>query len=223
MFVGASWVDGTGNDCGANVGDSFFDNMSDSVAFGEDEDTVFGHLIPAFGIEGSNKNDTKTACIEDIAAETELFAIEVELVEEQASKCDLDVLATDMDTSIMAINVTSDEKDNAMNAFVVPAVTLGRTEERLIDYGGTTDGVAYDNKHTTDLTDSNREVTIGHGGKFETLGDDATMLKDQPDDNAQLDVPILLRSRRTFLLLWPLLVSHRWIRVSHRWSHFRKF
>ena len=189
MFVGASCVDGTGNDYGADVGDSFFDNMSDSVAFGEEEDTMFGHLIPASGSGGHTKNDTGTARIEDIEAETETFSIEVELVEEHASKCDLDVLATDMNTPIMAINVTSDEKDNAMNAFVVPAVTLGRAEERLIDYGGTTDGVAYDNKHTTDLTDSNREVTIGHGGKFETLGDDATMLKALPDDNAPLDVP----------------------------------
>ncbi len=182
-------MDGTGNDYGADVGDSFFDNMSDSVAFGDEEDTMFGHLIPASGSGGHTQNDTGTARIEDIATETEQYAIAVELVEEQESKCSLDVLATDMDTSIMATKETSDEEENVMSTFVGSAVTLGLTEERLIDYCGTTDGVAYDNKHTTDLTDSNREVTIGHGGKFETLGDDAAMLKDLPDVNAPLDVP----------------------------------
>ncbi|KAI2500590.1 hypothetical protein MHU86_13881 [Fragilaria crotonensis] len=100
MFVGASCVDTMpvykGYDYCADVGDSFFDNMSDSVAFGEVDDTLFGHLILAGGT--CTKNDTKTARIEDTAAETEPVAIEVELVEEQESKCDLDVLATDMNT-----------------------------------------------------------------------------------------------------------------------------
>ncbi|KAI2499592.1 hypothetical protein MHU86_14887 [Fragilaria crotonensis] len=87
MFVGASCVDTMpvykGYDYCADVGDSFFDNMSDSVAFGEVDDTLFGHLIPAGGT--CTKNDTKTARIEDTAAETEPVAIEVELVEEQES------------------------------------------------------------------------------------------------------------------------------------------
>ncbi len=65
------------------------------MAFGEDEDTMFGHLIPVCSIEGCTKNDTATVCIEDIAAATEPFIIEVELVEEQNSTCDLDVLATE--------------------------------------------------------------------------------------------------------------------------------
>ena len=51
------------------------------------------------------------------------------MVEEQESICDLDVLATDMDTTIMATKETSDEKENAsMSAFVGSAVTLGRAE-----------------------------------------------------------------------------------------------
>ncbi len=71
-------------------------------------------------------------------------------------------------------------------------MTLGRAEEWLFKNGGATDDVTYDNKHTTDLTDSNREVTIGHGGELTILSDDATMLKDLPDDNAPLDVPELV-------------------------------
>ncbi|KAI2506458.1 hypothetical protein MHU86_7973 [Fragilaria crotonensis] len=196
MFVGASCV-GTmpvykGYDYCADVGDSFFDNMSDSVAFGEHEDTLFGHLIPACGSGGRTKNDTKTARIEDIAAETEPSAIEVELVEEQESKCDLDVLATDMNTPIMATNETTDEYDNVIvipSAFVGSAVTLGLAEEMLFNDSGANGGVAYDNKHTTNSTDSNREVTIGNSGKFAALGDDAIKLKDLPDDNVPLDVP----------------------------------
>jgi Zinc knuckle len=197
MFVGASCCMDTmsvckGYDYGADAGDSFFDNMSDSVAFGEHEDTSFGHLIPACGSGGHTKNDTKTARIEDIAAETEPSAIEVELVEEQESKCDLDVLATDMNTPIMATNETTDEYDNVIvipSAFVGSAVTLGLAEEMLFNDSGANGGVAYDNKHTTNSTDSNREVTIGNIGKFAALGDDAIKLKDLPDDNVPLDVP----------------------------------
>ena len=42
------------------------------------------------------------------------------------------------------------------------------------------------------MTDSNRGVTIGHGGKLSILSDGATMLKDLPDDNTPLDVPELV-------------------------------
>ena len=58
MFVGTSCVDMSvykGYDYGADVGDSFFDNMSDLVAFGEDDDTLFGHSILACGIGGHTK------------------------------------------------------------------------------------------------------------------------------------------------------------------------
>ncbi|KAI2492098.1 hypothetical protein MHU86_22465 [Fragilaria crotonensis] len=141
MFVGASCVDTMpvykGYDYCADVGDSFFDNMSDSVAFGEVDDTLFGHLILAGGT--CTKNDTKTARIEDTAAETEPVAIEVELVEEQESKCDLDVLATDMNTPIMATNETTDKNDKVIvmpSACVGSAVTLGLAEEWLLDDGG---------------------------------------------------------------------------------------
>ena len=137
MFVGASWVDMSvykGYDYGAYVGDSFFDNMSDSVAFGEHDDTLFGHLIPACGIGGNTKNDTEAACIEDIAAATEPFAIEVELVEEQKSKSDLDVLATDMNTPIMATNETTDKNDNVI---VMPSAFV-----RISSYAGTCGGMA---------------------------------------------------------------------------------
>ena len=73
------------------------------------------------------------------------------------------------------------------------AVTLGLAEEWRLDDGGATGGVAYDNKQTTDLTDSNRnEVTIGNGGKVPVMGDDVTMLKDLPDDESQLEVPGLV-------------------------------
>ncbi|KAI2501583.1 hypothetical protein MHU86_12854 [Fragilaria crotonensis] len=59
----------------------------------------------------------------------------------------------------------------------------------LFNDSGANGGVAYDNKHTTNSTDSNREVTIGNSGKFAALGDDAIKLKDLPDDNVPLDVP----------------------------------
>jgi hypothetical protein len=54
------------------------------------------------------------------------------LVEEKESICDLDVLATEMDTTIMATKETSDEKENAMSAFVGSAVTLGRAEDLIM-------------------------------------------------------------------------------------------
>ena len=85
-----------------------------------------------------------------MTAEPEQYAIEVELVEEHESKCDLDVLATCMDAPIMATKETSDEEENIMSAFVGSAVTLGRAEEWLFKNGGATDDVTYDNKHTTD-------------------------------------------------------------------------
>ncbi|KAI2512442.1 hypothetical protein MHU86_1895 [Fragilaria crotonensis] len=179
-----------GYDYAADAGDSFLDNMSNSVAFGEEDDTLFGHLIPGGGT--CPNNDTKTARIEDTAAASEPFAIEVELVEEQESKCDLDVLATDMNTPIMATLETTDESDNVIvipSALVGSAVTLGLVEEMLLDDSGATGGVAYDNKHTTDPTDSNREVTIGNSGKVAAWGVDAIKLKDLPDDNVPLDVP----------------------------------
>ena len=62
MFVGASSVDGrvyTSYLYDENVGDSFFDNKSDSVAFGEKEDTMLGHLILASGSGGHTKNNTE--------------------------------------------------------------------------------------------------------------------------------------------------------------------
>ncbi len=71
------------------------------------------HLIPASGSGGHTKNDTGTTHVEDIAAETEQYVIEVELVEEQESKCDLDVLATGMDTPIMATKETLNENEKA--------------------------------------------------------------------------------------------------------------
>jgi hypothetical protein len=147
MFVGALSVDGCNYKSYAhdeNEGDSFFDNMSDSVAFGKEEDAMFG------GSGGRTKNDTGTAHIEDIAAETEQYVIEVQLVEEQESKCDLDVLATGMDTPIMSTKEALNENKKAMRAIVGSVVTLGRAEEWLFKNGGATDDVTYDNKHTTD-------------------------------------------------------------------------
>lgn len=112
----------------------------------------------------------------------------------------------------MATLETTDESDNVIvipSALVGSAVTLGLVEEMLLDDSGATGGVAYDNKHTTDPTDSNREVTIGNSGKVAAWGVDAIKLKDLPDDNVLWMCLDLFRSRRTFLLLWSLLMLHR--------------
>ncbi|KAI2504964.1 hypothetical protein MHU86_9493 [Fragilaria crotonensis] len=90
----------------------------------------------------------------------------------------------------MATNETTDKNDKVIvmpSACVGSAVTLGLAEEWLLDDGGATGGVAYDNKHTTDLTDSNRDVTIGNGGEVPE-----TMLKDLPDDKLTLEMPGLV-------------------------------
>ncbi len=96
----------------------------------------------------------------------------------------MDILATELNTPIMATNEKSDETDYVVvippSAFVGAASTVvGLAEEWPFDYGGAPGGVAYNNKHKTD-------------SKFVTLGDDAIMLKELPDDNAPLDVPGLV-------------------------------
>jgi hypothetical protein len=86
-----------------------------------------------------------------MTAEPEQYAIEVELVEEHESKCDLDVLATCMDAPIMATKETSDEEENIMSAFVGSAVTLGRAEEWLFDNGSAKDGATSDTQTKTNF------------------------------------------------------------------------
>ncbi|KAI2497189.1 gag-polypeptide of LTR copia-type [Fragilaria crotonensis] len=71
------------------------------------------------------------------------------------------------------------------NDYVCAASPVGLTEEWLLDSGATC-GVTYDNKLMTNLTPSNREITIGNGDKVATLGQGTVSLTDSHGQTIKL-------------------------------------